>query len=48
MYSPPIADTFINFQDYKTYFISLHKKLSEFFDDNYSNLNYDITYKHNL
>ena len=44
----PIADTFIKFDDYKYYFISLHKKLSEFFDENYSNLNYEYTYKNNF
>ena len=48
MKCPPIADTFINFEDYKTYLISLHKKLSEFFDENYSDLNYDNTYKENF
>ena len=48
MKCPPIADTFINFGDYKTYFISLHQKLSEFFDEKYSNLNYDRTYKQNF
>jgi len=36
---------FIPFELYKNDFISLHKKLSEFFDENYSDLNYDYTYK---
>ena len=39
---------FISFRLYKKYYISLHKKLSEFFDENYSNLNYDSTYKQNF
>ena len=44
----PVADSFINFEDYKSHFINLHKKISEFFDENYSNLNYDETYKQNF
>ena len=40
--------TFISFELYKNKFISLHKKISEFFDENYSNLNYDYTYKQNF
>ena len=44
----PVADSFIKFEDYKSYFINLHKKISEFFDENYSNLNYDETYKQNF
>ena len=40
--------TFISFELYKNKFISLHKKLSEFFEENYSNLNYDYTYKQNF
>ena len=44
----PIAECFIKFEDYKSYFINLHKKISEFFDENYSNLNYDETYKQNF
>lgn len=40
--------TFISFGQYKDDYISLHKKLSEFFDENYSNLNYDSTYKQNF
>ena len=41
----PLVDTFINFEDYKNYFIDLHEKLSGFFDENYSNLKYDYSYK---
>ena len=41
----PLVDTFINFEDYKNYYIDLHEKLSDFFDENYSNLKYDYTYK---
>ena len=44
----PIVESFINFNDYKSYFISLHKKLAEFFNENYSNMNYDDTYKNNF
>ena len=43
----PNADSFIKFDDYKNYFISLHKKLSEFFNENYSNLSYNDSYKIN-
>ena len=39
------VDTFIKFEDYKNYFIYLHKKLSEFFDESYSNIKYDYQYK---
>ena len=45
---PPIPDTFIKFNDYKYNFICLHKKLSEFFNENYSNLNYVNLYKNNF
>ena len=44
----PNADSFIKFGDYKNYFISLHKKLSEFFNENYSNLSYNDLYKNNF
>ena len=44
----PNADSFIKFDDYKNYFISLHKKLSEFFNENYSNLSYNDSYKNNF
>lgn len=44
----PLVDTFINFEDYKNYFIELHEKLSEFFDENYSNLKYGYKYKQNF
>ena len=39
------SNSFIIFFDYQNHFISLHKKLSEFFDVNYSNLSYDYKYK---
>jgi hypothetical protein len=44
----PLGGTFIDFEDYKNYFIELHLKLSEFFDENYSNLKYEYTYKQNF
>ena len=46
--SIPTADPFIKFENYGWYFSILHKKLSVFFDENYSNLNYDDTYKNNF
>lgn len=44
----PIAESFIIFNEYKSYFISLHKKIAEFFNENYSNMSYDDTYKNNF
>ena len=40
-----LLNNFISFEDYKNGFIYLHKILSEFFDENYSNLNYQYEYK---
>lgn len=44
----PLTETFIIFNEYKNFFITLHKKLAEFFNENYSNMNYDYTYKNNF
>ena len=44
----PKPYTFIKFENYNWYYRYLHKKLSEFFDENYSNLNYDDSYKNNF
>ena len=39
---------FLSFETYKNGFIFLHQKLSEFFDENYSSLNYKYEYKQNF
>ena len=43
--SVPLADPFITFNDYNNYFIFFHRKLSEFFKENYSSPCFDSTYK---
>ena len=45
---PSIGDTFIKFEDYKCYFKLLHKKISEFFDEYYSDLKDEYLYKNNF
>lgn len=48
MKNPKCTSGFILFEDYKSYFILLHKKLSEFFDENYSSLSYKSSHKQNF
>ena len=48
VFRPSIGDTFIKFEDYKCYFKLLHKKISEFFDEYYSDLKYEYLYKNNF
>jgi hypothetical protein len=40
-----ISSKFITFDDYSNNYIDLHKKLSEFFDENYYSQNYNSTHK---
>jgi hypothetical protein len=40
-----IGNKFITFEDYKSDYINFHKKLAEYFNENYNDLGYDSSYK---
>ena len=43
-----IGNKFITFENYTKYYIKLHKKLSDFFDEKYQNLSYKSSYKNSF